>query len=164
MKTPKPGRVLLAATLLLTGCSFTPKHTITAEAAIRRMDAYLKETIKSVPVHLDFIYKEVDPRNGSGCAKWYSDSGFTGQVTPSITYRAVSDDSEATGFLNATAAHWTGKSAAVANRPPDGIEITPYEHYRLFVSYYRESHLVELLGVFKGCIWRYGTPQPDDDP
>ena len=74
MNTPRPRGVILAATLLAVGCSFTPRHTTTAEEAIRRMDAYLKETIKSVPVHLNFTYKEVDSDNASGCMKWYSDS------------------------------------------------------------------------------------------
>lgn len=36
--------LLATLTTLVAGCSLTPKHTITAEEAVHRMDAYLHET------------------------------------------------------------------------------------------------------------------------
>lgn len=162
-------RALLAGIgLLAAGCSFTPKHTITAEHAVHQMDAYLRETITSVPNSLNFDHREIWPDDSSGCVKWYTDSDSTGQVTPSVRYTARTSKAqagEAIGFLHAVVSYWKDKSSSpVEPLPPDGFTLHPYKHYSLTISYYPESRTVELLGVFDGCIWPYGTPQPDDNP
>ena len=84
-----------------------------------------------------------------------------------MIYRAATAETEgleATRFLNAVASYWKGKSSPVEKRPTEDFFIRPYKHYSLVVSYYSESHFVELLGALDDCIWRSGTPQPDDDP
>jgi hypothetical protein len=160
MHTPGPSGALLATAVLAAGCSFTPSHTITSAEAIHQIDAYLRETIKSAPVRLNFTYREVEPE-GTGCIKWYSDSDPTGQVSPSITYRAAATDSEATNFLHAAAIYWMHKSASVTKRPPDAFSIKPNKHYGLLVSYYGESHILEVLGGIDDCIWPHGTPESE---
>jgi hypothetical protein len=162
------GRALLAGiTMLIAGCSLTPNHTITAEEAVHKMDAYLRETITSVPSSLNFSHREVDVSYTGGCTKYPVGDEFTGQVIPDMAYTAKTsktDDIEVTNFLNAVAAYWKSKSATLESRP-DGFAIRPFRNdYDLVVSYYSEAHLVELAGVLRACIWRYGTPQPDDNP
>ena len=160
-------RALVSIVILLTvGCSVTPKHTITAEEVVRRIENYLQETIRSVPSTLRFSLRRVDTSYTGGCTKWPVGDDFTGQIMPSVSYTAtISKDvqNEANRFPNAVAAYWKGKSSPVENRKND-FAIRPYKHYSLVVTYYQESRLVELLGVLDDCIWRYGTPQPDDNP
>lgn len=90
---------------------------------------------------------------------------FTGQIMPDMAYTAkTSDDAEATSFLHAVASYWKAKSASIEPQP-DGFVIRPYKNdYQLFASYYPETRRLELAGVLQSCIWRYGTPQPDDNP
>jgi hypothetical protein len=130
------------------------------------MNAYLHETITSVPSSLNFTHREVDV-SYTGGTKYPIGDYFTGQVRPHMAYTAKTpktDDTEATNFLHAVSAYWRGKSASIESRP-DGFAIQPYKNdYHLIVSYYSGSHLLELAGVLRACIWRYGTPQPDDNP
>lgn len=162
-----PSKTLVAGiTLLVAGCGLTPRHTITAAAAIHRIDAYLRETITSIPTSLNFSHREVDTDYGGGCTKYPVGDDFTGQIAPSVAYTAKNsptDGAEATTFLQAVASHWKEKSASVEHRP-DGFALHPFRHYSLVVSYYSRARLVELFGVLDDCIWRYGTPQPDDNP
>lgn len=156
---------LAGITILIAGCGLTPKHTITAAEAVHKIDAYLHETITTVPSSLNFSHREVDVSYTGGCTKYPVGDDFTGQIMPDMAYTAkTSDDAEATSFLHAVASYWKAKSASIESLS-DYLAIRPYrDDYKLIVSYYSESHLLELAGVLQACIWRYGTPQPDDNP
>jgi hypothetical protein len=167
MNAIKQGKALMAGiTLLISGCGLTPKHTITAAEAVRRIDAYLRETITSIPAPLNFSHHEIDTDYGSGCTKYPVGDDFTGQVIPSVTYTASTSKinaSEAISYVNAVMSYWKGRSSSVETRP-DGFALRPHKHYSLVVSYYSEARAIELLGVLDDCIWRYGTPKPGDNP
>ncbi|HEU5156363.1 MAG TPA: hypothetical protein VFU43_05150 [Streptosporangiaceae bacterium] len=159
------GATLFAAVTLLAGCGLTPKHTITAAHAVRVMDGYLQETIRSVPSSLRFSQRAADTEYTGGCTKYPVGDFFTGQVQPSLTYTAkTTHPEEAISFLNGTASHWRARNASVESQP-DGYRIQPNNSdYKLAVFYYAEAHLVELLGVLDACIWPNGTPGPHDNP
>ncbi|MDL4820760.1 hypothetical protein [Actinomadura opuntiae] len=167
-------RILVLGTILVlfaAGCG-TPKHTITVDKAVQRIDGYVQETLRSVPTSLRFGDRQVETDYDGGCVKPLTDSGFTGQINPDIVYKAsvpASAEGEVRDFFAAVASHWKRRSAEVSStRTPDGtpglLSVHPFHNgYRLFVSYY-PSRIIELGGVLDDCIWRYGAPQPTDDP
>jgi hypothetical protein len=158
---------LSAMAVIAVGCG-PSKHTITADDALRRMDGYVQETIRSVPTSLRFSDRKAETWYTGGCTRGIIGDDFTGQIQPTLTYTAktpTTGDSEVRAFFTDVAAYWKSKSASVESEHPDLLTVQPYKNgYRLFVDYYPESHKVELGGVLKDCIWRNGTAQPDDNP
>ena len=168
VRTPRLALVLTVAALV-TGCGpGTPKRTITANEAVRKMDGFLQETMRAVPTRLEFADRRVDTEYTGSCTKGLGlSNNFTGQIKPDLEYAArisPSDADEVDRYIEAAvAAYWSGKSAEVDKSDPDILAIHPYrDDYRLTVARYPAQ--VNLGGVLDDCIWKYGTPQPDDDP
>ena len=164
---PRRAVSLLTATALIAGCG-TPTHTITGPQAMRRIDAYTGETIRSVPTRLSFAHRTSDLSDNSGCTEPGTGSGFTGQIKPILTYRASTSSiapAEVHKFSRAVTSYWKKKSASVETSDPGLLTVHPYrDKYRLFMEYYPASHMVEFGGALDECIWPDGTQSSTDSP
>ncbi|GAA2106089.1 hypothetical protein [Actinomadura alba] len=156
--------VMIAAAVLAGGCAGTPKHTITAQKALERVDGHLRSTLSAVAGGLRFSGRETDTDDGSSCTKAMTGSGFTGQVQAQIEYTASPVTADAAGrFLDSLGSHWKSRSHDVTRTGDHIGAYTDRDNYFLAANYNPERRELRLSGSSE-CVWRDGTPRPGDDP